>query len=314
MKKIYSVICFVLGASTLFAQMLITEKVTAPNTFVDPPHQSAILEVRSGSKGVLIPTAALTNLTDATTVQNPVEGSILFNTSTNATHPNIPTTRPALAVWDGNRWLFTYNKQNVDLDLDKVRNFIADNGSTVITISTFPTTAASFTYGESITSAWSVLINSANTAQQPYFEFDAQDAEQRLVIDVEGVAAINNDASGANFSYAIGVFVNDKLVSVQKYESNSLNGACMFQKFNIRAILDEGTNNTILNQNANLPYNVKLAVRALPKNSGFANFDRLVFGNVAGNRVGTSTGCGNLNEGTARSYMNILTIERKHIN
>lgn len=308
MKKILSIIS-VSFCSLFFGQLLITEKTPAGTAF-QGPHPSAMLEVRSNSKGVLIPLTALSDIHDQTTVQAPVEGTIIYNTSVaDPGNNDIPVSRPALTVWDGSQWLFAFNKTDVELDLDKVSNFIADNGSTVLTLTNFLANQ-DFAYGSNIDSNWSVLIDS----QQAFFEFSPANAEQRMVIDVEGLAAVNNNVDGSKFAYAVGVFVNNKLVSAQKFHVASFGGACAFNKFNIRAILDEGEDSIILNQAANTTYNVKVAVRTLPKPNGGVSYERIVFGNDAGNRSGTNTPCGNLNSGTARSYMNILTIERKHIN
>lgn len=294
MKNIYSLIIFVLSSSVIFGQVLITETATT-NTPLQLPHASAMLEIRSNNKGVLLPTVNLTSPTDVTTVQTPTEGTVVYNLSTNVTQPLIPTTKPALALWDGSKWLFAYSKENVVLDLDKVRSYIADNGNTVVDITSFPgTDPAGFTEGSGLT-GWSTLI----TTTQASFEFAPSAATQKLVVDVEGVSAIDTDA---NFTYAVGIFVEDKLVSVQKYLSPVLTGtsSCLFQKFNIRAILDDAT---VLNKPANALYNVKVAVRALQRPSN--DYANLRFGNSV-------SGCSNLNAGTARTYMNILTIERRN--
>ena len=84
-------------------------------------------------------------------------------------------------------------------------------------------------------------------------------------------------------------------------------GACSFHKYNIRAILEEENDSPtqILNKTAGNTYNVKVGVRALQKGeSGEGTFTSLAFGTNAGT-------CQNLNAGTARSYMNVLTIEQR---
>lgn len=77
---------------------------------------------------------------------------------------------------------------------------------------------------------------------------------------------------------------------------------CKWPNANIRVILLDHP--TILNKNTGQIYNVKVAVRPLPVPAG--NYTNLTFGDSAGT-------CSNLNAGTARSFMNILTIERKNL-
>lgn len=293
--------------------MLITKTADAA-TNGNTPHPSAMLELRSDNQGFLIPRAALTGITDITTVPNPQEGTVVFCTTTNADYAELPNNIPTLTVWDGQRWLFSYLKENVALDLDKVRNFVFQNSGSV-TFTNFPISSPTFAAG-SDTNGWEILINSDSdpSPQKPAYEFDYDKAAQRMVIDVEGIAAINNNGDGTRFGYAVGVFVEDKLVNAQKFYRTSPSGACTFHKYNIRAILEEEDDSPtqILNKTAGNTYNVKVGVRALQKGeSGEGTFTRLVFGADAGNRNGTNTPCGNLNAGTARSYMNVLTIEQR---
>lgn len=298
------------------AQMLITKTADAA-TEGHEPHPSAMLELRSNNQGFLIPRAALTSITDTSTIQNPVEGTAVVCTTTKADYPALPNTTPTLAVWDGSRWLFSYLRENVQLDLDKVRNFIFQNRDTdAKTFTTFPTTSPEFTEGSGLT-GWEILIESNNSpvAQRPSFEFDHDDAIQKLIVDVEGVATVNN-GDNVYFGYAVGIFVEDRLVNTQKFYAVSQAGACAFHKYNIRSILDGTTTlgTQVLNKQAGQTYNVKVGVRPLQKGeSGEGSFSRLVFGNQAGNIQGTNTACGNLNFGTARSYMNVLTVEQHTI-
>lgn len=316
MKKIL-ITLFLGGALLTNAQMLITKTADAA-TNGNTPHPSAMLELRSDNQGFLIPRVALTGITDITTVPNPQEGTVVICTTTHADYPGLPNTIPTLTVWDGQQWLFSYLKENVVLDLDKVRNFVFQNqDSEAVTFTSFPSSSPSFTVGSG-TTGWQILINSDHPSnaglQKPKYEFDYDKAAQRMVIDVEGIAAINNNGNGTQFGYAVGIFVEDKLVNAQKFYRTSPSGACTFHKYNIRAILEEENDSPtqILNKTAGNTYNVKVGVRALQKGeSDEGTFSRLVFGADAGNRVGTNTPCGNLNAGTARSYMNVLTIEQR---
>lgn len=307
MKKIINILF--LGAFTIaYSQVLITSNAMAATTG-NVPDVSAMLELRSSNQGFLIPRVALTGVTDQITVQNPVEGTAVVCTTTKADYSTLPNTIPTLAVWDGEKWLFTHLRENVVLDLDKVRNFIFENNSSV-SINSFPSTSPSFAYGSNTTD-WNILINSdaIATSTKPSFEFDYNQAKQKLVIDVEGVSTVDN-GNAVNYGYVVGIFVENKLVNAQKFYRTSTSGSCTFHKYNIRAILDDDTDSPtqILNKLAGQSYNVKVGVRPLQKEeSGEGTFTNLTFGAAA-------SGCDNLNAGTAKSYMNILTIEQRDVN
>ena len=62
------------------------------------PHASSSLEIYSTNTGLLIPRVALTSNTDATTINNPAEYLMVFNTATSA------TLTPGLVYWKDNTW------------------------------------------------------------------------------------------------------------------------------------------------------------------------------------------------------------------
>ena len=301
MKKLFIYLFLLLFLSSN-AQVLVTKFPLQPGAS-EIPHESAMLEVRSSNQGILFPTVALQSSTDQVTVQNPVEGTVVLNTSVNSSNSSIPTSKPTLAVWDGTQWLFTYNKENVLLDLDKVRNYTAQN-TTSISFNSFPGSNPNFAMGDNTTN-WSILIDSDTSPQKPAFEFDYDKAEQRIVVDVEGMAAVNT----TNFSYAIGIFVDNKLVSAKKFYQSASSSSCYFQKFNLRALLTEQNPNSptqILNKNAGQFYNIKIGVRPLSKDTATETATSLTFGNASGT-------CDNINADTARTYINIFTIEKKDL-
>ncbi|MGB1294240.1 MAG: hypothetical protein ACPG6V_02085 [Flavobacteriales bacterium] len=64
---------FILG-TLYFAQPLIAQVGIGTTS----PDESAILEVKSNDKGILIPTVALTSFTDITTIENPADGLMVY--------------------------------------------------------------------------------------------------------------------------------------------------------------------------------------------------------------------------------------------
>lgn len=63
---------------------------------------SAVLEIESANKGVLMPRVALTGATDATTIATPATSLIVYNTATAGTAPNNVT--PGFYYWDSAKW------------------------------------------------------------------------------------------------------------------------------------------------------------------------------------------------------------------
>ncbi|MBN9286199.1 MULTISPECIES: hypothetical protein [unclassified Flavobacterium] len=66
------------------------------------PDPSAVLDVSSSSKGLLIPRIALTGTTDAATITAPATGLLIYNTATAGTAPN--TVMPGYYYWNGTNW------------------------------------------------------------------------------------------------------------------------------------------------------------------------------------------------------------------
>lgn len=67
------------------------------------PHQSAVLDIVSDNKGFLAPHIALTGKTDATTIPNPTNGTMVYNTS--KIIGNAETSiDPGLHYWENDSW------------------------------------------------------------------------------------------------------------------------------------------------------------------------------------------------------------------
>lgn len=308
MKKIiYLLLCFPMFGT---AQVVITEmnQVTGKVN----PDPSASLEIRHDKKGFSLPEVPLTSVTDAATVPNPVEGLAVVNTTLKATNPNVPAKRPAVTVWDGTKWLFYYTGYDNNAFLDLVKTFVAksqDNASVVFT--EFPNQPPQAVLGEGLGTTWKVLVNTITAKNgQPFFDLPPSEATHSMVIDAEGMATINSGSSDKwNFSYEVGIFLDDKLVAAKKYFKPIIwNASCSYSKFNISAVVK---NQALFLKGAGpmQTYNVKLAVRPLPRPSGAA-YTRLVFGDGAGPN-GTRDGCTNLVPFSARAVMDVATIERR---
>jgi hypothetical protein len=96
MKKILSAfLFFFLLTNGTIAQVGI-------NTDGAPPDNSAMLDVKSASKGFLPPRVALTASNVAAPVASPAAGLLIYNTATAGTSPNDVV--PGYYYWDGTKW------------------------------------------------------------------------------------------------------------------------------------------------------------------------------------------------------------------
>ena len=97
MKKItFFFFLFLLPGISVFAQLGV-------NTDNTPPDASAMLDVKSTSKGFLPPRVALTDVNSALPVTAPVAGLFVYNTATAGMVPNNVT--PGYYCWNGTRWM-----------------------------------------------------------------------------------------------------------------------------------------------------------------------------------------------------------------
>src|SRR5690349_21699147 len=81
-KSAVVTVLLVIIRAVFFAQ---TEGVSIKPT-PTPPHVSAMLDVGSGSKGVLIPQVSLSSITDISTVPTPANSLLVFNTNSGITN------------------------------------------------------------------------------------------------------------------------------------------------------------------------------------------------------------------------------------
>ncbi|WAC42516.1 hypothetical protein [Pedobacter sp. SL55] len=85
-------------------------KVGTNPTIKEP---SAVFEVESANKGMLLPRVALTSLTDVTTIANPADALTVFNTAFNGVAPN--NVIPGYYYWSAtdNKWIRLLDKEPV---------------------------------------------------------------------------------------------------------------------------------------------------------------------------------------------------------
>jgi hypothetical protein len=101
MNKYLPAAIFVLISSVLIPTISIAQNVGI-NADTSLPNSSAMLDVKSSNKGVLIPRVALTGTNDVTTIANPATSLLVYNTA------NITGTQgvtPGYYYWTGAAWL-----------------------------------------------------------------------------------------------------------------------------------------------------------------------------------------------------------------
>ncbi|MCP4000587.1 MAG: hypothetical protein GY727_06740, partial [Gammaproteobacteria bacterium] len=93
MKKVrlFIAIITITASYSLMAQVAITTDGSAPDG-------SAMLEVKSTDKGILIPRVALTGTTDETTISSPVVSLMIYNTET------VSDVTSGFYYWTGTAW------------------------------------------------------------------------------------------------------------------------------------------------------------------------------------------------------------------
>ncbi len=94
MKKILILFFLATGLST-WSQVAI-------NTDGTDPDNSAMLDVKSIGKGLLIPRVALTGTLDVATIASPATSLLIYNTATAGTSPDNVT--PGYYYWNGTAW------------------------------------------------------------------------------------------------------------------------------------------------------------------------------------------------------------------
>ena len=260
--KIFSLTLILLLLGMFKSQVLISKKST-----VNPiPDQSAILEIRDDSRGVLFPRVPLLTETDNVTVPNPVQGLLVYNSNTNK-----------LNFWEAGKWNKNFGIEE-GLAIIKVTENSSGSSSTSITNSTFPTPMPLFNLNDPVSSEWKSLGASTNIT--------ITKTRNSNYIITEGMVQINNNNNtNQEFQFAIGVFVNGQLKLASKYNAVGKNYTCNWRKFNLSGVFNDLPIGT---------YSVSIYGRNLPKiTSGYTS---VTYG-------GNPSNCTNINNDMAKIFV-----------
>ncbi|CAD7796803.1 hypothetical protein CHRY9390_00061 [Chryseobacterium aquaeductus] len=203
------------------------------------PHSSAILDLVSGNKGIMIPKISLNqnNVSDYSfMIAQPTESLLIYNT--NASFPG----GTGLYYWDGTKWVFYFNGANINLllGITKYYSKIYNSGVSTNNYPADATSVSSFVNGSALASPWVEITDPAA------FNFTIERPENNAVITFTGMLQLNNtSSSSASVTYGLGIFVDNQLIS-SKSASMNVDNTCAFQEFTITGLVDDlsvGTHN-----------------------------------------------------------------------
>ncbi len=109
---------FVLVIAMSITSMAVPQ--VAINTTGANPHASAMLDVNSSDKGLLLPRVSIPNLSNASPVTSPATGLIVYNTNV--------ATGPGIFLWDGSAWS-EFSTGAADVWIDANGNVLSLNAS-----------------------------------------------------------------------------------------------------------------------------------------------------------------------------------------
>jgi hypothetical protein len=272
MKNIYLRLLFFVLGSLVYAQS------GSVGIGTNTPNESAILDMVSSNKGLMIPKVSLnaTNASDYSFMATqPTISLLVFNT--NAALP----AGTGLYYWDGTKWVFYFNSANINLLL----------GITKYYSKIYPNTLFSFAYNSELSSVSSFVNGTAlatpwikipETNDTP-FNIVIDRVKNNTVITLTGMVQLRNTAAGEenrNVNYGLGIFVDNQLIS-SKAVSLSTDTRCGYQEFTINGFVDD------------LSVGTHTITFGAMNRSGNAGSTSLYFGRQAG-------GCENLSDDEVR--------------
>ena len=196
------------------------------------PDSSAILDLTSSKKGLMIPKISLNenNASDYSfMVEKPTESLLIYNT--NASFPG----GKGLYYWDGTQWVFYFNSANINLLLG-ITKYYSKTYNTGVATNNYPadvTSVNSFVNGSTLASPWVEITDPSA------FDITIDRPENNTIITFTGMLQLNNaSSSSASVTYGLGIFVDNKLIS-SKSASMNVDNTCAFQEFTMTGIVDD---------------------------------------------------------------------------
>lgn len=274
MKKKYTFLIFLAIPTLVFSQIVITDKM------VPVLDNSAILKLDSNTKGVLFPRIPLSSNVDITTVPNPQNANVVFNTNSTATLPQ------TFAYFDTGKWNALLTTEQVQARFDLV-NISSVSSVGNITITGFNPGAINL--GTGIAGWTSLGITDNKTFTR---------TKNSLAFTTEGMAQLDK-SSNQYFEYAIGIFVDDVLVVVRKYHKQTEDFTCSWHKF----VLNGVVNNLSVGNHV-----IKVMAKNISSTSNSAT-QSIVYGGVAQSSNAGNPPCDNMSNFLSKISLSTTIVE-----
>ncbi|KQT16816.1 hypothetical protein ASG31_10580 [Chryseobacterium sp. Leaf404] len=274
MKNIFKIIASAFFPGVMLSQVVMTDK---PEPILD---ETAILKLDAEKKGVLLPRIGLSSNADVTTVALPQNGSILFNTNPTTTLPE------TVAYFDDGKWNALFTKDQILSKLDLVNtSSVSSPGN--ISVTGF--TAGAIALGSGTANWTSLGITDTKTFTR---------ANNAFAFTLEGMAQLDRSVDSF-FQYAIGIFVDDKLVVVRKYHKQKEDFTCSWHKFVL---------NGVVNNLSTGSHTIKVMARNISSSSGSAT-QKIIYGGVAESSNSGNPACDNMSNFMSKISLNTTIVE-----
>ncbi|WP_285269265.1 hypothetical protein [Kaistella rhinocerotis] len=193
------------------------------------PHASAALDISANNKGVSFPKVALLSKTDVTSVSNPKESLIIYNTNTS------DSGNEGYYFWNGSRWDYFFSDLNQANLLNQVKYYSATSSTGYTFTSSQFLGYSAHAYGETInTSQWTVISSITKNIV-------VDRAQNQVLMNINGMYQANNGSSATGgITSTIGFFVDDKLIDVKPMFLDFAS-SCAFRQFMIYGVANNLT-------------------------------------------------------------------------
>lgn len=211
------------------------------------PDPSSTLDIYSNNMGVVFPQVYLSSYTDLSTIANPKESLLIYNTNDNLRG------KKGYYFWNGNKWDYFISSVN-DYIIKNHTRYYSDI-STIKYTFTAPTNfygESNHILGENINAfpTWTVFSDLTKN-------ITLDRANNQLFFTITGMAHVNNTSFPKRIVTSFGFFIDDKLVDVKPI-SIDFDQNCTFRQFVIYGV----TNNLSVGTHV-----MKFAVRNRTTNS-----------------------------------------------
>lgn len=232
MKNFYITLLFFIIGNIIYGQS------GSVGIGTNTPNESAILDLVSSNKGIMIPKVSLNpaNASDYSFMAaQPTASLLVYNI--NAAFSG----GKGIYFWDGTKWIFYFNAANMNLllGITKYYSKIYPNQLFSFDYNSEASSVNSFINGTALTPPWLKIPETNNTP----FNIEIDRAKNNTVITLTGMVQLGNTGTGnenKNVNYGLGIFVDNQLIS-SKAVSLSTDTVCGFQEFTITGFVDDLT-------------------------------------------------------------------------